>query len=138
MPQVSALAPKPLLRAQKLAHFSDSAFALPFTSIRIGWEAIIGLIPGVGDVLGLALSAYIILLAKQMALPKGLLLLMLRNSLLDFALGLLPIVGDYVDIFYKANKANVKIMQSYWLEQHRGDLKQSAKHRLAQWERQQN
>jgi hypothetical protein len=127
-------APKLLLRAQKLAHLSDSRFTFPFSKIRFGWDNIIGLIPGIGDLLMLLVSAYIVILAKQLGLPRGLLILMIRNCLIDFVLGLLPLLGDLFDIFYKANTANVKIMQNWWLSTHKNALQNATQSHLQQWQ----
>ena len=131
-------APKQLLRAQKIANITDTAVRIPFIGVRIGLDFVIGLIPGLGDIIMLAVSAYIVLLARQMGLPKALQIIMLRNSLMDFALGLLPIVGDIADIFYRSNKINVRIMEKFWLEQHRSVIAQSTKQHLADWQKQQN
>ena len=130
-------APKALLRAQKLAHLTDSILPIPLIGKRIGFDAIVGLIPGLGDLIMFVESAYIVLLAKTMGLPTGLRLVMLRNCLIDFVLGLLPVVGDIVDIFYQANKSNVRIMERYWLAQHRSTLDESVSQNLSQWEQNQ-
>jgi hypothetical protein len=138
MPDNIVKAPKQLLRAQKIANISDTAVRIPFIGVRVGLDFIIGLIPGLGDIIMLAVSAYIVLLAKQMGLPKALRIIMLRNSLIDFALGLLPIVGDIADIFYRANKINVRIMEKFWLEQHKSVIDQSTQQHLTDWQNQQN
>jgi hypothetical protein len=138
MPVEHPKAPKQLLRAQKIAHLSDTALRIPFIGTRVGLDFIVGLIPGAGDAIMLGVSGYIVLLAKQVGVPRGLRLLMLRNCLIDFALGLLPIVGDIVDVFYQANKANVRITERFWLEQHKSALDQSISQNLAQWEEEQS
>lgn len=127
-------APKQLLRAQKLANLSDKLFTLPFTRISFGWDSIIGLIPGVGDLVMLLVSVYIVVLARQLGLPRGLLVLMIRNCLIDFALGLLPLLGDIFDIFYKANSANVKIMQNWWLNENKGKINEATNKLLQEWQ----
>ena len=138
MPDKIVNAPKQLLRAQKIANITDTAVRIPIIGVRIGLDFIIGLIPGLGDIIMLAVSAYIVLLAKQMGVPKALQIIMMRNSLVDFALGLLPIVGDIVDIFYRANKINVRIMEKFWLEQHRSAIDQSTQQHITDWQKQQN
>ena len=131
-------APKQLLRAQKIANITDTAVRIPFIGVRIGLDFVIGLIPGLGDIIMLAVSAYIVLLARQMGLPKALQIIMLRNSLMDFALGLLPIVGDIADIFYRANKINLRIMEKFWLHHHKSAIDQSTQKHLTDWQKQQN
>ena len=132
------MAPKPLLRAQKIAHLSDSAVRIPIIGKGVGLDFFIGLIPGVGDLIMFGVSAYIILLAKSLGVPGALRLLMLRRCLIDFVLGLLPIVGDISDIFYQANKANVKVMERFWLAQHKSTLDETVSQNLARWENEQN
>ncbi|MFT4994308.1 MAG: hypothetical protein ACI965_001331 [Paraglaciecola sp.] len=133
-----AKAPRQLLRAQKIAHLSDSALPIPFTGKGVGLDFIIGLIPGAGDLVMLGVSGYIIWLAKSLGVPGPLRRVMLRRCLIDFALGLLPIVGDIVDVFYQANKANVRIMERFWLAQHKSALDASVSQTLARWEKEQN
>lgn len=134
MTMADTKAPKQLLRAQKLANLSDKLFTLPFTRISFGWDSIIGLIPGVGDLVMLLVSVYIVVLARQLGLPRGLLVLMIRNCLIDFALGLLPLLGDIFDIFYKANSANVKIMQNWWLNENKGKINEATNKLLQEWQ----
>lgn len=126
-------APAELLKAQKLANRLDTAFKLPFISFRIGLDAIIGLIPGLGDAVMLVAALRIVYLGKKMGLPPGLVKVMLRNALLDFGLGFIPLVGDIVDFFYKANQANVRVMEKYWVSQNKDAIDANAKSALEAW-----
>ena len=126
-------APAELLKAQKLANRLDTAFKLPFIPFRIGLDAIIGLIPGLGDAVMLIAALRIVHLGKQMGLPPGLVKVMLRNALLDFGLGFIPLVGDIVDFFYKANQANVRVMEKYWVSQNKDAIDANAKSALESW-----
>ncbi|MFS1703518.1 DUF4112 domain-containing protein [Alteromonas sp. AMM-1] len=126
-------APTELLKAQKLANRLDTAFKLPFVPFRIGFDAIIGLIPGVGDAIMLIAALRIVYLGKQMGLPTGLVKVMLRNALLDFGLGFIPVVGDIADFFYKANQANVRVMEKYWVSQNKAAIDANAQAALANW-----
>lgn len=126
-------APTELLKAQKLANRLDTAFKLPFVPFRIGFDAIIGLIPGVGDAIMLIAALRIVYLGKQMGLPAGLVKVMLRNALLDFGLGFIPVVGDIADFFYKANQANVRVMEKYWVSQNKAAIDANAQAALANW-----
>ena len=126
-------APTELLKAQKLANRLDTAFKLPFIPFRIGLDAIIGLIPGLGDAVMLVAALRIVYLGKRMGLPPGLVKVMLRNALLDFGLGFIPLVGDIVDFFYKANQANVRVMEKYWVSQNKDAIDANAKSALEAW-----
>lgn len=126
-------APIELLKAQKLANRLDTAFKLPFIPFRIGLDAIIGLIPGLGDAVMLVAALRIVYLGKKMGLPPGLVKVMLRNALLDFGLGFIPLVGDIVDFFYKANQANVRVMEKYWVSQNKDAIDANAKSALEAW-----
>ena len=126
-------APTELLKAQKLANRLDTAFKLPFIPFRIGLDAIIGLIPGLGDAVMLIAALRIVYLGKKMGLPPGLVKVMLRNALLDFGLGFIPLVGDIVDFFYKANQANVRVMEKYWVSQNKDAIDANAKSAFEAW-----
>jgi hypothetical protein len=106
--------PRALLKAQKLAKLTDSSFKIPILGVSLGLDALIGLIPVVGDLLMVGVSLRIVSMAKQMQVPKTLRLKMLKNIALDFLFGLVPFVGDVIDLFYKSNKKNVRIMEKWW------------------------
>ncbi|MFT4942196.1 MAG: hypothetical protein ACI88A_005270 [Paraglaciecola sp.] len=134
----SKSAPKYLLRAQKIANMTDTAVKIPFTKVRIGLDSIIGLLPGIGDGLMLGVSSYIIVLAARLGVPKSLRAAMLRNCLIDFALGLIPFVGDIVDVFFQANKKNVRIIEKWWLSTNQDAIKNRTAEKLALWQAQQD
>ena len=127
--------PPQLLLAQKIANITDTAITIPFTKLRFGLDFLIGLIPGIGDAIMLCVSISIIVLGKGLGLPKSHIMQMIRNSVIDFFLGLVPFVGDIIDFFYKANKANVRIMEKYWLEQNRISLSSHTQKQFAEWEK---
>ena len=83
-------------RMEALATFLDSAILIPGTNQRVGFDALIGLIPGVGDVITTALSAYIIWEARQLGLPRWKIARMIGNVALDTTLGAVPLAGDAV------------------------------------------
>jgi len=91
------------------------------------------LIPGLGDAVMLFAALRIVYLGKKMGLPPGLVKVMLRNALLDFGLGFIPLVGDIVDFFYKANQANVRVMEKYWVSQNKDAIDANAKSALEAW-----
>jgi hypothetical protein len=97
-------------RLRWLAWAMDSAFEVPGTRWRIGWDAIIGLAPGVGDAVTSAVSLYIVYEAARLGVPKWTLARMLANVGIDFVLGSLPLVGDVFDAAWKANQKNLRLM----------------------------
>jgi hypothetical protein len=104
-----------LVRLQRLAHLLDSKFRLPVLGIRFGLDPILGLIPGLGDALGLAVSGYIVLEAARMGAPAPLLARMIANGALDALTGSVPVAGSLVDFVLRANRRNVDLL-GRWLE----------------------
>jgi hypothetical protein len=106
-----------LKRLEKFSRFTDNSIALPFTRFRIGVEAIIGLLPVVGDMAGLVLSSYVLVEAQRAGASKEVKLKMLRNMGIDFLGGLLPVFGDAFDAVFKANTRNTRLLREYLEEQ---------------------
>ncbi len=131
---MDAKAPKARLKAQKLANLLDTAVKLPLIPIRIGLDSIIGLIPGAGDALMLFVSLRIVWLGKSLGMPKALVAQMVKNSAIDFGLGFVPFIGDIVDVFYKANQKNVRIMERWWISENKANVDAATQAKLAQWE----
>lgn len=102
-----------LARLERFSRFTDSNIGIPFTRFRIGTEAIVGLVPVVGDLMGLAMSGYVLLEAQRAGADKRLKLRMLRNVAIDFVGGLVPVVGDAFDAIYKANTRNTRLLEAY-------------------------
>lgn len=100
-------------RVRGLANWLDAAFRIPGTRIRIGLEPIIGLIPMVGDVIGLLLSASIVFEAVRIGAPGAVILRMLLNLALDALIGLIPVLGDLFDFGYKANLRNSRLLEQH-------------------------
>lgn len=100
-------------RLDRLARRMDRAFRLPFTQIRFGWDALLGLVPGVGDTAALAPSVYILARAHKLGAPGWLLLRMATNLGVDWAVGLIPLIGDLLDVGIKANTRNVHLLRAH-------------------------
>ena len=98
---------------ERLARRMDSAFRIPLTGIRIGWDSLLGLIPGVGDAAALAPAGYIVYRAHQMGAPRHVLVRMGGNIALDAVLGSVPLLGDLFDIGFKANRRNVALLRKH-------------------------
>jgi hypothetical protein len=99
-----------LKRIEMLARLLDDAFQLPGTRIRIGWDGLLGLIPGVGDTATTLLSGYIIWEAKRLGISKWTLTRMLGNLGIDFLVGAVPLLGDAFDLAWKANRRNIELL----------------------------
>lgn len=97
-------------RLQKLARLLDSAFPIA-GNFRIGVDGIIGLIPGVGDVVGAALSTYMIVKAAQMGASTFNLIRMMSNVLIEAIVGVIPFLGDLFDVAFRANERNVRLLE---------------------------
>lgn len=128
-------APSALLQAQAIANLLDTAIPIPLVGIRVGLDFLVGLIPGIGDAIMLLASLRIVQLGKQLGVPQPLRTAMLRNSVIDFGLGFIPIVGDIVDLFYKANQKNVRIMERWWIQENKARVDAAAKQKLVEWEK---
>tara|TARA_B100001123_G_scaffold141977_2_gene164887 strand:- start:1817 stop:2233 length:417 start_codon:yes stop_codon:yes gene_type:complete len=96
-------------RIEYLADLLDSRFTLPGTGIRFGLDGLIGLIPGIGDTVSGALSAYIISEAARAGVRKRALVHMAWNAGVDWILGSIPLLGDIFDVAFKANRKNAEI-----------------------------
>lgn len=117
--------PRNDIEAQRLYnHIRTLAFyldAIPFLGRRlpfnIGIDSIIGLIPGIGDYIGLMISLYALILMGLFGLPITLLAMMSFNIILDCTLGLIPIVGDAIDVAFHANLRNLRLLEDHLIRQ---------------------
>lgn len=107
-------------RVRRLANLLDAAFVLPLVNRRVGMDSIVGLVPGVGDATMTMLSGYIVYEAWRLGVPTPTLLRMAANVAIDFGAGAVPIVGDVIDVMYKANLRNLALIEEHLrLEDHR-------------------
>lgn len=97
-------------RAQKIAWLLDGALRLPGTKFRFGLDSIIGLIPGVGDVIGLLLGATLLYEAVRVGAPRALLAKMVGNAATDALGGLVPGIGDLFDFAFRSNRRNANLL----------------------------
>jgi hypothetical protein len=116
------LAPAPTLgtaeldlldRLRRLGYLLDNSIPIPGTRYRIGLEAIIGLVPGLGDLVGAGFSAWIILQAARLGAPPSLVGRMAWNLLVDAVVGAVPLLGDVFDAGYKANMRNLALLERH-------------------------
>lgn len=97
-------------RADVLARILDSQFRLPGTSVRFGWDAIVSALPVAGDTVMLLIGLYSVLEALRLRLGVGVVLRMLLNLLIDWLVGLIPLIGIVPDVLYKANARNAALL----------------------------
>lgn len=127
-------APEELKKAQDIANVLDTAVRVPVLGINLGLDFLIGLIPGIGDATMFLAALRIVYLGKKMGAPEHIQSKMLRNAMIDFGFGFIPIFGDLMDIFYKANRANVRLLERWWIETHKAEVDSSTANKLAEWE----
>ena len=100
-------------QARALARLLDTAVRIPGTDIRFGLDPVLGLVPGVGDLVAGGLSAYILLLAARAGASAPVLLRMLGNLGVDALVGTVPLLGDLFDVGFKANARNVALLERH-------------------------
>lgn len=100
-------------RARLVARLLDDAVRIPGTDRRIGLDPLVGLLPVGGDALGAVLSLYVLVEGYRVGAPPRLLARMVLNVLVDFLVGIVPVVGDVFDAAWKANQRNVDLLASY-------------------------
>jgi hypothetical protein len=101
----------PLATSRALAQLLDSAFTIPGTRLRVGLDALLGLLPVIGDLIGAVLSGHIVATAARLGVPKPVLRRMSLNIMIDTVVGAIPLVGDFFDAVWKANLKNVALME---------------------------
>ncbi|WP_437971027.1 DUF4112 domain-containing protein [Sorangium sp. So ce260] len=114
-----------LKRLNALGHFLDNAIRIPGVGYRVGYDALIGLIPGVGDLIGFGLSIYIVLAAARYRLPVSTVLRMVLNVGLETLIGTVPLLGDLFDAAYKANARNLDLLRAHLAARAQGGARPS-------------
>ena len=100
-----------LLLSRRIARLTDDLVTVPGTRIGVGLDALLGLLPGVGDLLGSTLSGVIVVDAVRSRVPVTTLARMGLNLLLDAVLGLVPGIGDLLDVAHRANRKNLRLLE---------------------------
>lgn len=125
--ETQALEAAHLERLEALAKLMDTRFNLPFLPMPIGLDAIIGLIPGIGDTISLGISGVIVAGSYKLNLPKRHIAKMGGNIFVDWIIGLVPIIGDLFDVGWQGNLRNVRIARAHlearWAEERADALK---------------
>lgn len=99
-------------RMEAMAKLLDNAFVIPGTKQRVGIDAIIGLIPGLGDVATTLLSSYVIWEARNLGVSRTAIWRMLSNLAIHATVGAIPIFGDLFDAFFRVNQRNMRIVRT--------------------------
>jgi hypothetical protein len=110
-----------LRNLERLAKLMDSQFKIPGTDIRFGLDALIGLIPGVGDFSGLIISSLMLSTLARNGASGFVLARMTLNVVIDALVGSIPVLGDIFDVGFRANERNMKLMREHYVEgRHKG------------------
>jgi hypothetical protein len=117
--------PDPVKHLDDLARLLDDSIEVPWLPFRIGVESLLGMIPILGDILGAAISSYILFLASRLGAARITLLRMALNVAIESAVGVIPLVGDVFDFGWKANLRNVNLLKAH--------LKDPMKARRTDW-----
>ena len=103
-----------LARLDMLANLLDTALVIPGTNVRFGLDAIVGLVPGIGDAVTTVVSLYIVHEARQLGAPWHVVSRMLANVAIDGAIGAVPLLGDAFDVMWRANRRNVALLRAHF------------------------
>jgi len=112
-PRATESVPPALRRCRLVARAFDEAIRIPYTPIRIGIDPIIGVLPVAGDLLTGLASLYVVAEAARLGVPRVVLARMLLNVVLDVALGSVPVLGDLLDVAWRANSRNVALLEGH-------------------------
>ncbi len=104
-------------RVEALEHILERSFRIPGVNYPVGLDAIVGLVPVVGDLITAAMGAYIVWEGKNLGMPKWKLWRMAGNVAFDTALGAVPLVGDAFDLVFRSNTRNLRIIRKH-LDKH--------------------
>ena len=102
-----------LVRLEAIARLMDNSLVVPGTNIRFGLDALVGLVPVAGDMIGGLISSYLIWEARRLNVPKWLIARMVANALIDTTLGSIPVLGDIFDVAFRANMKNMALLRRH-------------------------
>ncbi|MDP9192579.1 MAG: DUF4112 domain-containing protein [Acidobacteriota bacterium] len=105
--------PKDLVALRRFAFLMDQAFSVPGTRMRLGADALLGLIPGIGDVIGALLSSWIIAGALRHRVPPLVIGRMVLNVAVDLIFGAIPLAGDLFDFLFEENMMNMRLLEKH-------------------------
>ena len=105
-------------RVEMMERLLERSFVVPGVNMPVGLDALIGLVPVLGDVVAAALGAYVVWEARNLGLSKWKLARMGANVLLDTAIGAIPVVGDAADFLFRSNTRNLRIIRKHLNKHH--------------------
>ncbi|MEO6404708.1 MAG: DUF4112 domain-containing protein [Ferruginibacter sp.] len=108
--------PPALQKLSSLAKLMDSKFRVPGTDIRFGLDALIGLVPGAGDLTTFGISGYMLWVMANNGASGFVLARMILNVLIDTLVGAIPILGDLFDVAFKSNIRNMRLMEQHYTD----------------------
>lgn len=107
-------------RVEALEQLLEGAFRVPGLNMRVGLDAVLGLVPVVGDAIAAGLGLYLVWEAKNLGLPRWQLWRMAANVGIDSLIGAVPVAGDLFDFIYKSNTRNLRIIRKHLDKHHPG------------------
>ena len=102
-----------IARIDALATLMDTALVIPGTQVRFGLDALIGLVPGIGDAITTIISLFIVSEARALGAPPLLVARMIANVALDGLVGAVPLAGDAFDVAFRANRRNMALLRAH-------------------------
>lgn len=105
--------PRDLVALRRFAFFMDEAFTIPGTRFKVGLDAVLGLIPGIGDVIGAVMSTWIVVGALRHRVPFRIIARMILNIGVDLIFGAVPVAGDVFDFLYEENVKNMRLLEKH-------------------------
>lgn len=106
--------PNELVLAEQLTTLLDDRFRVPIIGIRFGLDPLLGFIPWLGDILSASVSLLILSAFVRHGVPKQLIAKMVLNIVIDLVMGAIPLLGDLFDIYFKANRRNMRMAKEYF------------------------
>lgn len=103
-----------LARIDMLSKLFDTAFTLPGSNVRFGVEALMRLVPGIGDAAASALSCYLLYEAHRLEVPQQVFARLVANVAIEGIVGAVPVFGDLFDVGFRANRRNVAILKEHF------------------------
>ena len=105
-------------RIQMMEQLTERSMTIPGIGYPIGMDAVIGLIPVLGDIFGVAMGTYIVWEARNLNMPTWHMARMVGNVAIDGVIGFVPLVGDVADFAFRSNSRNLKIVKKYMCKHH--------------------